>query len=49
MQRIKFPVCFSDEKLFERDEAKYQKYLERYERSEDHCLQYVTALIRDEK
>jgi len=47
-QRSVFPICLSDEKLLQRKEEQYQKYLDRYKWSDDGCLQYVTALIRDE-
>ena len=47
-QRTKFPVCISSGDNFDRDETKYQKYVEKYERSADESLQYVTAVIRNE-
>jgi len=47
-QRTKFPVCVSSGENFDRDEGKYQKYVEKYEWSADESLQYVTAVIRNE-
>ncbi len=48
-QRTKFPVCVSSGDNFDKDEQKYQKYVEKYEWSADESLQYVTAVIRNER
>jgi len=48
-QRTKFPVCVSSGKNFDRDDEKHQKYIEKHEWSADGSLQYVTAVIRNER
>ena len=47
-QRTTFPIHISSGDNFHRDEEQYQKYIKKYEWSNDGCLQYVTALIRNE-
>lgn len=46
-QRTKFPIYFSSGDNFNKDKKKHQKYIEKYERSFDWSLQYVTAIIRN--
>jgi len=47
-QRTIFPIHISSGDNFYKNEEQYQKYIKKYEWSDDWCLQYVTALIRNE-
>lgn len=48
-QRTIFPIYVSSGENFYRDAKKYQKFVEKYEWSTDESLQYVTAVIHNEK